>query len=154
MESHVEDKLLLIMKRLNKSFKITVSGISMNPILFEGDVITIEPSRIYNAGDLLVYKYEDKKLLVHRLLFIKNKKYYCKGDNSFRLEEVESEQIFGKVVAFYRNNHMIEMPNFTHELIELSLEISRIFCDYNYDIEKTKKTRTYNKYKQLISNLK
>lgn len=153
MESHIEDKLLKIMKCFKKPFKITVTGVSMKPILFEGDVITVKPSEIYKVGDLIVYKYKDQFLLVHRILFIRDEKYYCKGDNSYRLEEVKNEQVIGKVEVLYRDNQKMEMPIFTDELIELSLKVNRIFCKFNFNIEETKKTISYMKYSRLLNRL-
>lgn len=87
--------LSTVMKN-NKTAQISVSGISMEPILKSGDSITIKREDNYDVGDILVFIYKEE-LLVHRLIK-KDSKYYCKGDNAFRLEDITKEQILGKII--------------------------------------------------------
>lgn len=151
MEAYViTKKVLQAMKKLNKSFNITVSGISMMPILYASDIITIQPSVNYDIGDIVVFYYNDSELLVHRLLSIKDPYYLCKGDNSFRLENVTKDQIIGKVTFVKRKSKSIELPVFPNELIALSLKIHYIFLNYEFDLEKTKETDEYKEYKYLL----
>lgn len=147
------NKVLQALKTLNKSFNITVLGESMNPILYEGDIITVRPSENYYIGDIVVFYYADKELLVHRLLNIKDPYYFCKGDNAFRLENIKKEQILGKIVALKRESKIIDIPVFTDELISLSLKIHRIFFNYKFDLTKTRETDEYKKYKYLLDTL-
>ena len=80
-----------------KSVEITVAGSSMNPVLKDGDRIRIEHRDSYAIGDILVFSYKNQELLVHRLLQIKEGKYFCKGDNSMRLEDIAEDQILAAV---------------------------------------------------------
>lgn len=135
-----------IMKEKGQA-EITVNGISMNPTLYEKDKIKICRLEDYNIGDILVYQYEDEGLLVHRLLSKKEGIYFCKGDNAFRMEEVEKNKIFGKVTEV--NGKTLEIwPEWK---TKLSYQIN---CDlktkYDYDIEKTKKSSIYKLYKNII----
>ena len=139
------DKFLQMQKELGKSFEITVTGFSMNPLLHEGDTVTIQSQYDYEVGDILVFNYIKIELLIHRLLLKRDDKYFCKGDNSFRLEDVTIEQIIGKVVLINGN----EVPLCTKKQIELSYAVSRQFRKSAYDVEKTKQTEIYKLYEKI-----
>lgn len=153
MEDKIENNLLHKIKKLYKPFEITVAGISMNPILYEGDVVTIQPQENYIIGDIVVFTYKYGELIIHRLIDIQDVDYFCKGDNSFRLEDITKEQIIGKVIAVNRGSHFITIPSCSDEFIILSKALYRAFFKCGYDIEKTKKTNEYNEYIQLISSM-
>ncbi len=80
-------KILMFRSRIKKPFRLSVAGNSMLPILHAGDSILVCRKDIYEEGDILVFFYKQNELLVHRLLKIKNGRYFCKGDNAFRLED-------------------------------------------------------------------
>ena len=88
----------------NRDADISVTGVSMEPSLRAGDVVTIRRTESYEIGDILVFLYKNNELLIHRLLRIKDQRYFCKGDNAFRLEDVLYEQIFCKVVKVNGEN--------------------------------------------------
>lgn len=106
----------------------------MNPTLYEGDEIAVKPSPEYEVGDILVFSYKSDELLVHRLLK-KEGRFFCKGDNAFRLEDITAEQIFGKVISV-NGNPVIPWPDWK---IQLSYRVNREFVKCRYDIEKVKK---------------
>lgn len=126
---------------------LTVGGVSMMPVLRHGQTVSIHRPKHYAVGDILVYEYKNEGLLAHRLLKIENGRYFCKGDNSFRLEDVTVEQIIGKL-------HMEEDPNNTPEFIEASYGIGRLFRTVGYDIEKVKQTGQYEEYKRKYLEIK
>lgn len=123
-----------------KSVEITVAGSSMNPVLKDGDRIRIEHRDSYAIGDILVFSYKNQELLVHRLLQIKEGKYFCKGDNSMRLEDIAEDQILGAVI-------MNEDKNNTNKFVTASLHIAKLFRNFRYDIEKTMEHTDYIEYK-------
>jgi len=123
-----------------KSVEITVAGSSMNPVLKDGDRIRIEHRDSYAIGDILVFSYKNQELLVHRLLQIKEGKYFCKGDNSMRLEDIAEDQILGVVIVN-------EDKNNTNEFVTASLHIAKLFRSCRYDIEKTMEHTDYIEYK-------
>ena len=125
---------------------ITVTGISMEPTLYEGDVVTLRRAETYKAGDVLVFTYKHNELLIHRLLRAENGRYYCKGDNSFRLEDVEYEQIAGKVVL---KNHEALLP-FSQTAITLSYLVNRAFRKNGYSTVETKKSGIYRFYEHYL----
>lgn len=141
MDSRLIQKLLFVQTGAGRTIEIHVTGTSMNPILYENDIISIMKSDTYEIGDILVFVYKNNELLVHRLLDIQKGKYFCKGDNSFRLEDITKEQIIGKV---------INLPQCSKRLIYLSYLVNRTFVKCRYDIDKTKETSIYKLYKKII----
>lgn len=124
---------------------LEVIGQSMFPVLQEKDLLFVAVEKQYQPGDILVYMYKNV-LTVHRILFVKNSVFYCKGDNSFRLEDVCSENVIGKVVYLKRNGRMIVPPKVEQSFLDDSFLISRIFRKKGYDITETKKTIEYQNY--------
>lgn len=124
---------------------ITVIGVSMEPALQAGDVITVCECGEYKLGDILVYVYKTGELLVHRLLKI-GSKYYCKGDNAFRLEDVEKTQVLGKVIAV---NGELPIP-WDERKIDMSYNVNRAFYECRYDVKKTKQTEIYKLYEKNV----
>ena len=93
----------------------------------------------------MVYDYKEEGLLVHRLLQIRDGKYYCKGDNSYRLEEVGEEAVCGKVVYVIRNDEKIEVkcpPDLPGE----SLAVHRLLKTMNNDREALWRSELYQAY--------
>ena len=82
-------KILQALIQAKGQADIHVSGISMNPTLFEGDIVTVRSFEDYELGDIIVFSYKHHELLVHRLLKKENNRYFCKGDNSLRLEDMK-----------------------------------------------------------------
>lgn len=141
-------KLLFARARTGAAVDITVEGVSMQPALWEGQVITLRQSPAYAAGDILVYTYKTGELLVHRLLYEKEGRYYCKGDNAFRLEDVAPAQIAGKVIAA-DGSPLSPCPP---RLLILSHLVSRAFFRCRYDPEETRRTPIYQLYAKVILN--
>ena len=130
-----------------RNAEITVTGISMEPSLRAGDVVTIRRAESYEIGDILVFLYKNNDLLIHRLLRIKDKKYFCKGDNAFRLEDILYEHIFGKVVQVNGE----DVPSATLQQIELSYMVNRIFRQNGYQVDETKRSGIYRFYQNYIN---
>lgn len=131
----------ILQKRIlfKNNISIKISGNSMSPTFNDGDMITFFKENDYVLGDILVFWYKNN-LLVHRLLKIYNDIYFCKGDNSFRLESVEKEHIIGKVKLI----NSIPVTRWNSSLIELSYLVNREFRNFGYDIEETKKQEYIN----------
>ncbi len=126
--------------RARHGVKMIVAGVSMEPVLHQGDTIIVQKKESYEIGDILVFLYKNHELLVHRLLKIENGRYFCKGDNSFRLEDTDISQIIGSVC-------LDSDPHRENKFIEASLEISRIFRHSGFQREATMNTEAYKHYK-------
>lgn len=145
MDNRLFAKILPAIIKSKGQAKITVTGISMNPTLYEGDEVVVEKCDEYKIGDILVFDYKNEGILIHRLLKL-NDRYFCKGDNAFRLEDIEYGQIIGKAVAV--NNEKI--PVWPEWKIKLSHRVNREFVKLRYDAGEVIKTNIYKLYSDLI----
>ena len=132
-------KTLFLLSR--HGVELTVSGTSMLPVLRPGDTIMIRKKDSCGPGDILVFLYQNSELLVHRLLKIEAGRYFCKGDNSFRLEDVDDTQIIGAV-------SLPDDPHRSDEFIASSLDVARSFRRCDFDREKTMQTDVYQNDKK------
>lgn len=146
MNNDLMYKLLKAQIKASGQAEISVVGVSMNPNLFDGDRITVSPCENYIPGDILIFNYKQEGLLVHRLLYSKDEKYFCKGDNSFRLEDITKEQIVGKVVLVNGN----KLAPCTDRILQISYLVNREFVKCRYDTAKTKQSDIYRLYKKTI----
>lgn len=124
-------------------------GNSMNPEIKCGDVINLvkydkEPPMV---GDIMVFIYKNNELIVHRLLR-KAERYFCKGDNSLRIEDILPNQIIGRVSAI--NGYSLNTwPKWK---CELSFRIGKLFAKCGYDIKKVQSQCLYLFYNDLLFN--
>ncbi len=131
--------ILPALVRAKGKIELSLSGTSMLPVLSCGQTITVCAKEQYEIGDILVFLYKNGEVLTHRLLKIQNGRYFCKGDNSFRLEDIEKKDIIGAVeLEFDKNN--------TPEFISASYAVNRLFRANGYDRDKTVKTQQYIEY--------
>ncbi|MBQ8188154.1 MAG: PqqD family peptide modification chaperone [Lachnospiraceae bacterium] len=145
MNNILYPRLLVSLIQAKDQADITVTGISMNPTLYEGDRVTIKPCTTYTPGDILVYGYKNEGLLIHRLIRIDDR-YYCKGDNAFRMEDIAYDNIIGKVTSV--NGQTLEpWPDWK---IRLSHQVNRQFHRLHFRIPDTVQTDTYRLYAALI----
>lgn len=84
-------------------------------------------------------------ILIHRLLKYDGR-YFCKGDNAFRLEDIEYNQIIGKAVLV--NNTTIQPWDDCK--VRLSYSLNREFVKLRYNMDKIKKSNIYRIYSVLI----
>ncbi|MBE6608163.1 MAG: HPr-rel-A system PqqD family peptide chaperone [Ruminococcaceae bacterium] len=117
----------------------------MNPYFKEDDVVSVEKANEYIPGDILVFIYKGT-LLIHRLIKIENGRYFCKGDNAFRLEDMTLNDIGGKAILL--NGKPIQpVPEW---FIYLSYQINRIFRKSGFNVQKTKESGIYRFYYKII----
>ena len=105
----------------------------------------IEKCDEYRIGDILVFNYKNEGILIHRLLYCDGR-YFCKGDNAFRLEDIEYNQIIGKAVLV--NNTSIQP--WDEWKVKLSYSVNREFLKLHYDTNKVIKNNIYKLYSGLI----
>ena len=146
MDNALMNKILFAQTKSGREIDVSVVGISMNPTFQENDIITIKKFDDYDIGDILVFTYKSDELLVHRLLKKSDNRYFCKGDNSFRLEDIAKEHIIGKVIRL----NDVDIQPCSQRLITLSYLVNRAFVKCRYDIEKTKETPIYKLYQKTI----
>ena len=145
MNNELVSKVLSAILKSKGQAEITVMGISMNPTLFEGDKVIIKKSNEYIIGDIIVFNYKNEGILIHRLLKYDGR-YFCKGDNAFRLEDIEYNQIIGKAVLV--NNTTIQP--WDDWKVRLSYSFNREFVQLRYNMDKIKKRTIYRIYSVLL----
>lgn len=145
MDDRLIAKILPSVLKAKGQADITVTGISMNPTLFEGDIVTVKRCEEYKTGDILVFTYKNEGLLIHRLLK-KDGRYFCKGDNAFRLEDIEYNEIIGKAVLV-NNTPLAEWADWK---LRLSMLVNREFVRLHYQKSEAMKTDIYKLYSALI----
>lgn len=114
-----------------REFSVKVMGNSMFPTIKAGESVPVlmRDDIKFCIGDILVFRYKNEGFLIHRLLQKKGQIYYCKGDNSIRMESVGKENILG--VANVQNDFLR-----THEFMQASLkiaELSNFYKENNID---------------------
>lgn len=85
-------------------------GISMLPMLRqEKDSVELSPlPEQLKSYDLPMYQRKDGKMVIHRIVAVKEDYYVCMGDNTERFEKIYPEQMMGIVSAFWRGEKRIE----------------------------------------------
>ena len=85
---------------------VPLKGISMNPLLREGDLVLIE--KIENEvqeGDILLFKDSiSGEFISHRV--IQRNPLLTKGDWAIQSDLVKREEVFARVVGFSRNDKL------------------------------------------------
>jgi signal peptidase I len=90
-----------------KRIKFKVSGSSMAPFIKEGDVALISPvtHASIRLGSVLACMMENSpKLIIHRVIGIREGRYYLKGDNTLTADcPVSEHSILGQVSHLEKN---------------------------------------------------
>lgn len=145
MDNALLTKILFSSLHAGREMNVTVSGVSMNPTMFEGDRVTVRRIESYTVGDVLVFRYKGE-LLIHRLLKVENGRFFCKGDNALRIEDLPPEDVAGKVIQL-NGKPLLFLPA---PLVTLSYQIGRYFRKNGFNIEKTKESGIYRFYHQIL----
>ena len=132
-----------------KGFSVQVEGSSMQPLLAENDEVFIKAQTAYGVGDIILFEYKNDGFLAHRILKIVNGHFFCKGDNSFRLEEVVQDQIIGKIILCNGKN----IRPFNQSLLDLSYAVYIEYEKNGHSKTRTIFSPTYIKWKRAIDNL-
>lgn len=94
---------------------LTVTGSSMLPMLREhrDSVVLIPPAR-QKKGDIVLFRRESGKYVLHRIISMTENGYLCSGDNQAILEPVTREQIVAVVDGFTRKGraYTLDAPGY------------------------------------------
>lgn len=87
-----------------------ISGRSMLPMLRDGkDIVVIKKlDRPLKRHDVAVYRMPSGKLLIHRVLKVREDCYVIRGDNRPNTEYIKPEWIIGVLKEFYRGGKKYE----------------------------------------------
>ena len=153
MHVNATDILNLHMK-IGEPFQIKLHGVSMQPVLRNGDFIRIHPTKQLNKGDIVLFSYRNEGEIVHRIISITEANFFCKGDNAFRIEEVPHGCIVGKVVGRY-DGYRWSSCDFRFRLITtlvcfLSRKIHQQSIEANWIVSRVKKRLPYKLLQWLL----
>lgn len=84
----------------NQTFKISITGTSMNPLLYQGrDFVFIKkPQLPLEIGDIPLYRRDNGAFVLHRIVGKDENGYIITGDNQFILEYgITDKHIIGVV---------------------------------------------------------
>lgn len=82
----------------NKQISIRVYGDSMLPSNSFWRCCGCKKVKIYTENDIIVFDNGTEGLLVHRIVKIVGERFFCKGDNAYRVEVIHYNDIIGRVV--------------------------------------------------------
>ena len=85
-------------------------------------------------------------MLAHRYVGVIDKRLLCKGDNAFRLEDIEEGAVLGKVDSVDYNGKTYHLPYFPESLAQMSKEIGKLFRKNKYDVSITKTEPLYKQF--------
>jgi hypothetical protein len=94
------------------AFRFTARGLSMQPFIRDGDVITVAPlTRRSRRGDVLaVCDPVSERLVVHRVVAVAGEVYVTRGDNTDREDgPAHLADVVGRVVAVERAGRRVRL---------------------------------------------
>lgn len=138
--------ILNFMLKCQGEILITVQGISMYPVLHENDKVVVVYRESYNIGDVVVFDYDEPSLVIHRVLMKTSNQYVCKGDNTFRLEQIEKNRVLGKVKYIVRNDSLLTLPILDNNFIGRSLDVYREYKKNDFNKRLTKQSKVYRDF--------
>ena len=99
-------------------------GFSMLPMLRQGkDMVELSPlPHKLKKYDLPVYQCPSGKVVMHRVVAVKEDHYVCLGDNTYSYETITPDQMIAVVSAFKRGDRRIEVTSCAYQLY------CRIWC--------------------------
>ena len=143
-------KFKIFKMKAHEGFSISVEGVSMRPLIKEGDIISIMSQSEYGLGDVVLFSYKTDGFLLHRILKIEDGRYFCKGDNSFRLEDICKDEIVGKAISC--NGMPISTLN--KDLIEMSYKVHDEFRRNGYSRNKVVNSKVYVDFQCRLKQFK
>lgn len=125
----------------------TTSGVSMYPMLRNRrDIVHIKKcDGVLKRYDLPLYVRKSGKLVLHRILRVRNDHYIICGDNCFSLEKVPFDAVKGYVDEFWRNDKHYTNGNILYRIYV------HIWCDFS--VLRRFLLYTKHKAKQLLKKL-
>ena len=99
------------------SFAACAKGESMRPMLRGGsDVVIIEPlAEEVRKYDVILFKDELSRYVLHRVIRKKNGKIITRGDNTYFTETVERENVLGILTKYIKDGKSCSVNSFSYK---------------------------------------
>lgn len=114
-----------------KSVRFEARGLSMQPVISDGDIVTINPieKELLSRGDVVLHLDPDNQILVHRILKItqqEDKKFaLIRGDAIMGTPDiVPFEDILGRITLVETNGRVKSLDTFWYKIISKSIAIT------------------------------
>jgi hypothetical protein len=97
----------------NKVISIIPTGNSMWPTLKnrgQSVIVELKKQRL-EKFDVALYHRPNDTVVLHRVMEVKDGGYVMCGDSQFNLEWVEEEQVFAKMIGFYKGDKYVSVAD-------------------------------------------
>ena len=105
----------LVMFQLEKGGRanLMVTGNSMYPMLRSGvDMVELIPlAEKQKKGDIILYRRDNGRYILHRIVAVTKDGYICCGDNQAEKEPVRQDQLLAVVDGFARKGKLYALTN-------------------------------------------
>lgn len=98
--------------------KLKVSGTSMYPLVgSRRDSVLLTKAEKLKVGDVPLYKRDNGKIVLHRIVEIRDGAYGMRGDFEQKIEfPIHKDQIIAVAKGFYRHEHFISCESFWYKV--------------------------------------
>lgn len=101
----------------NKKFKMPVNGVSMLPFLNKKHYVILDKPNDLKKNDIILYKRDNGKYVLHRIYKVKKDYYQLLGDNQvYREYPIYKNQVIGKVVTVIKGDKINNLNGFKYKL--------------------------------------
>ena len=108
--------------------KLIVTGTSMTPMLRSGkDSVLLKEVETLKKGDIILYKRQNGRYVLHRIIGVKEDFFLCCGDNQWRKEIVYPHQVEAVACAYYRTHKKKELKGFGYWCYIDHLPLRRLY---------------------------
>ena len=101
-----------------KKASLTVTGFSMRPMLrqYKDSVVLVPVNGRLQSGDIALYRRQNGKYILHRVIRVTETGYLFCGDNQAKLEPVGHDQLIAVVTAYTKNGQLRQLDSFGYRL--------------------------------------
>ena len=126
MESLIQ--VILLQLETAKKANLTVTGISMRPMLhqFRDSVILTPVDGPLKQGDIALYLRDDGRYVLHRVIRLTPEGYAFCGDNQAQLEAVRQDQLIALVIGYTKNGQQRDLNRLDYRLYRFAMV--KLFC--------------------------
>lgn len=106
-------ELSRIVLEKGKSFSFRARGLSMHPIIRDGDTLTISPlgARGLKVGDIAAaFRFETHKLVIHRVISMNHGAVLLQGDNALESDDpIPLRRVIGRLTRVERKGREVAL---------------------------------------------
>ena len=116
----LDELMPVIIEKLDSegSVIMSITGNSMYPMMsHRRDCVTLTRPTVIKNHDVVLFKRESGKYVLHRIIKVKNGKFNICGDNTFTVDkDISQNQIIAVVTAFERNGKHVDVKSFFYRM--------------------------------------